>query len=236
MSGRYIVLFTYGAGIAGLYAAANKLPAVISMVSQVFQQAWQLNSAREYQSRDHEVFFENVWKIYSSCIFLFGAIAIGATPILARITLKNDFFEARYYIPLMMLAVIISCLSTYFGSLIIAYKKTKVAMTGMLLGAFFNLLLAILLVKPMGIWGVLIASIICYLTILIHRIINVRKEIMLDIHLEIIIPQFVILIAETILMCFDSTLCHHVAYGVCALMLAFCIVTFRKIFKLLPKQ
>ena len=37
MSGRYVILFASGAGIAGLYTAANKLPAVVSTISGVFQ-------------------------------------------------------------------------------------------------------------------------------------------------------------------------------------------------------
>ncbi|NCB93986.1 MAG: lipopolysaccharide biosynthesis protein [Clostridia bacterium] len=229
MSGRYVILLTYGAGLAGLYAAANKLPAVISVVSQVFQQAWQLNSAREYQSRNHEVFFENVWRIYSTAIFLFGAIAISSTPILAHMTLRNEFFEARHYIPPMMLAVIISCLSAYFGSLLIAYKMTKVAMKGMLLGATINMLLAIILIDPLGIWGVLTASVVCYLTILIHRAVSVQRKFPVNLHLRQTISLFLLLLIETVLMCFDISLCQWISWGICLLMFGLCFIALRDI-------
>ena len=190
ISGRYIVLFSYGAAMAGLYTAANKLPAVISVVSQVFQQARQLNSAQENQNEDYNKFFENVWKLYLVFIFLFGSIVVATTPMLAQITLKNEFYNARFYIPMMMLAVIISSLSAFFGSLIIVYKKTKIAMRGMLLGAIVNLLVAIFLVRPLGVWGVLIASILCYLIILMHRMLYIKKRFPMNIHLEIMIPLF----------------------------------------------
>lgn len=236
MSGRYVIFFSCGAGLAGLYAAANKLPAVISVVSQVFQQAWQLNSAREYKSRDRTAFYENVWRFYFAVVILLGATAIAMTPILAQMTLKKDFWEARMYIPLMMLAVIIHSLSTFFGSLLIASKMTKVAMRGMLLGAIVNLLLAISLIVPLGIWGVLAASVACYLTILFHRIVNAQKEFQMNLHLMQVIPLFICLLIETALMCFDSPFCRWVSWGICATMFGMCFAAYRDIIATLLKN
>ena len=218
--------FSYGAAMAGLYTAANKLPAVISVVSQVFQQAWQLNSAQEYQNEDYNKFFENVWKLYLVFIFLFGSIVVATTPMLAQITLKNEFYNARFYIPMMMLAVIISSLSAFFGSLIIVYKKTKIAMRGMLLGAIVNLLVAIFLVRPLGVWGVLIASILCYLIILMHRMLYIKKRFPMNIHLEIMIPLFLMLVVEVILMSFDCMTCQWIGGILCIVMFVYSIILF----------
>lgn len=227
MSGRYVILFACGAGIAGLYTAANKLPAVITVISGVFQQAWQLNSAREYRSQEQTTFYENVWRLYSAAILMFGAAVIAFTPALAAMTLKKDFFEAWCYIPLMMLAVIISCISAYFGSILIACKLTRTTMRGMLLGATINLCLAIALIGPFGIWGVLAASVICYLTILVHRIVCVQREVTMDLHLKHVVPLFLLLLTEAVLMCFDVPLCRWLAWGICAVMLAACFAIFR---------
>lgn len=227
MSGRYVVLFACGASAAGLYAAANKLPAVISVISQVFQQAWQLNSAREYKNDAYINFYENVWKFYSVAIFLFGAFAIALTPVLAQVTLKKEFLEAKHYIPLMMLAVIISCLSAYFGSILMALKMTKVMMKGMLLGAVVNLLLAVGMIGSLDIWGVLVASVICYLTILCYRIICVRRRIMMNIHLVQTVLLFLLLLLETILMCFDSSFYWLLSWGIFVLIVGVCFGVFR---------
>lgn len=235
MSGRYVVLFACGAGIAGMYAAANKLPSVISAVSQVFQQAWQLNSAREYGEKDSALFYENVWRVYSAAIILFGAAAIAMTPVLAQLTLKKAFFEARYYIPPMMLSVIISCLSAYFGALLIAYKMTKVTMKGMLLGAAVNLILAILLVRQLGIWGVLVASVLCYLTVFTHRLISVKKIMPMNLHLRQIITLFLLLLAETVLMCFDVSWYRWLSWGICVVMFGVCFYSFRDVLSIILK-
>ena len=227
MSGRYVILFACGAGIAGLYTAANELPAVMRVVSSVFQQAWQLNSAREFESGEQSAFYENVWRLYSAIILMFGAVVIAFTPVLAAMTLKKDFFEAWRYIPPMMLAVLIDCLAAYFGTIITACKQTKTAMNGMLMGAVINLVLAIALIRPFGIWGVLIASIICYLAIFVHRIIYAQREVTINLHLKQVIPLFLLLSAETVLMCFDIPLCRWLAWSICALMLVVCFAMFR---------
>ena len=228
MSGRYVVLFACGAGIAGLYTAANKLPAVIRVVSLVFQQAWQLNSAREFESGERSTFYENVWKFYSAVMLMLGAVVIAFTPLLAAMTLKKDFFEAWRYIPPMMLAVIIDCLAAYFGTILTACKHTRTAMHGMVLGAAVNLVLAIALIQPLGIWGVLTASVICYLSILVHRILSVRKEVAINLHLKQVIPLFGLLLTEAVLMCFDSSICRWLSWAICMLMTAACIAIFRK--------
>lgn len=226
-SGRYVILFAYGAGIAGLYTAANKLPAVITVISGIFQQAWQLNSAREYKSREQTTFYENVWRLYSAAILMFGAAVIAFTPVLAAMTLKKDFFEAWRYIPPMMLSVVIHSLSTYFGSILIACKLTRYTMRGMLLGATINLCLAIALVGPLGIWGVLTASVIGYLAVLSHRIVCVQREVAIDLHLKRVVPLFLLLLIEAVLMCFDVPLCRWLAWGICLVMLAVCFAIFR---------
>ena len=227
MSGRYVILFVCGTGIAGLYTAANKLPAVITVISLVFQQAWQLNASREFGSGEQSAFYENVWRLYSAALLVFGAVVIAFTPLLAAMTLKKDFFEAWRYIPPMMLAVLIDCLAAYFGTILTACKQTKTAMNGMLLGAVINLVLAIALIRPFGIWGVLIASIICYLVILVHRIIYAQREVTINLHLKQVIPLFLLLLAETVLMCFDIPLCRWLSWFICVLMLTACFAMFR---------
>lgn len=219
MTGRYFVFFMYGSGIAGLYTAANKLPAVISMMSQIFQQSWQLSSVQEYQSEDYTDFLENVLKVYSIGMFVFGAAAICAIPVLAKITLKKEFYGARIYISPMMLAVLIQCMSIYFGAILIALKKTKDIMYGMILGGIVNIVISGLLIKKIGIWSVLIAGILCYLSILIHRIWIVNKYIKFSKHFEVSIPLFSILCVQTVIMCFDNTF-----YTILAVILFFLMI------------
>ena len=227
-SGRYIVLNSLGASIAGLYTAANKLPAVISAVSQVFQQAWQLNSARECNSEEHEKFYSNVLRIYFYIVFVCASVAICISPILADITLKKDFSEARIYIPPMMLSVGTHCLSAYFGSLLLALKQSKQAMLGMLLGASINVIFSIILIVPFGIWGVLFASFLCYFTILIHRILSTKIYLKLNLNIKVNLPIYFFLCLQAILMSTGSHLCIFVSLFLLAVIVFIILFSLKK--------
>lgn len=228
MAGRYIVLFAYGAGIAGLYTAANKLPAIISMMSQVFQQSWQLSSAQECKREDYAVFLENVLKVYLSGMYIFGSVVICAIPFLAKITLKKAFYDARIYISPMMLAVLIQCMSIYFGAILIAFKKTKEAMYGMMIGGAVNVILSSVLIGRIGIWGVLIAGVLCYLSILIHRIWIVSKFIEFNKYFRTNVPLFMILCVQTVLLCFDKLLFTVISAVLLFLMVLIVFCSYRK--------
>ncbi|MBP9024079.1 MAG: polysaccharide biosynthesis C-terminal domain-containing protein [Spirochaetes bacterium] len=228
LSNRYIVLFIYGASTAGIYTAASKLPAIISVISLIFQQAWQLNSSREYQKEGVASFFENVWKLYSTIIILFGACIIGATPLLANFTLKKEFIVAKQYIPLMMVSVIINCLAAYFNSLLIAFKQTQAIRNGMMLGAAINLLLSVFLIKPFGIWGILFGNIICFLVLLIHRIYYVEKIKTINLELQANIPLLLLLFIQAGLA---SCNYYDISIIISILMIIFCIFYYRRQFR-----
>lgn len=227
LSNRYIVLFIYGASVAGIYTAANKLPAIISVISQIFQQAWQLNSSREYQKEGVASFFENVWKLYSTIIILFGACIIAATPLLANFTLKNEFIIAKQYIPLMMVSVIINCLAAYFGSLLIAFKQTRAIRNGMMLGAAINLLLSFFLIKQFGIWGGLFGNIICFLVILICRIHDVERIRTIKLELPANIPLILLLFIQAGLA---SCNYYDISIIISILMIIFCFFYYSRQF------
>ena len=73
LSDRYIVLFFWGAGITGLYTAASKLPAMINLVTSIFQQAWQYSTATEINSKDNKSFFSNIFRGFTYvCVLVCG--------------------------------------------------------------------------------------------------------------------------------------------------------------------
>lgn len=229
LSNRYVVLFAFGTGMAGLYTAANKLPAVITLITQVFRQAWQLNASREVGEQGVEQFYEKVFRIYTCLIFVFGSCVIGLTPLLARLTLKNEFFSARQYVPLMMLSVITHCISVYFESIMIAFKKTKRTMQGMVIGAVVNLILSVILVNLFGIWGVLCANLICYLCILAQRVITVHSLISIRLFPHIHIPLYLLLGIQAVLMSSFNIILNYTSYGFEFMVILGCLIANYKI-------
>ena len=200
MSSKYIILYVSGPATAGLYTAANKLPAVVSVASQVFQQSWQLNASRVYKDKNASFFYENILKIYTSIMFIIGSFAICSSPMLSKYMLNGEFYEARKYVPLMMLTVVIQCMTIYFGAILIAFKQTKKVMYGMVTGACANVIISMISINYLGIWGVLTAGILCYLIILFQRIRAVNRLIKFNMRLSTNAILLVIMGGQSILI------------------------------------
>lgn len=175
MSGRYILLLSADPATAGQYAAVMKIAAVINMLQQAFYAAFQLNTSREYGSKDKESYFSNIFSLYSSCILIFGSIILCFSPLLSKITLKGEFYASSVFLPFILLIAIIDCLFCFYKTMYTTYKLTKKAVPSMIFGLIINILVALLTVKQLGIWGICLASLLCNISQAIYRIMDTRK-------------------------------------------------------------
>lgn len=175
MSGRYIILWSKGASEAGLYAAVVKLAAVINMMQQAFFAAFQLNTSREYESVDREQYYTKIFRLYSGCILVFGSLILGCSPLLAKLTLRKEFFTARQYLPVVLFIAVIDCMFCFYKTMYTTFKLTKRAVPSMLLGAGINVFVGILTVNKYGIWGIFLASLLCNVFQIAYRVLDVKR-------------------------------------------------------------
>lgn len=57
---RYFILIFVGAAGNGLYAVANKIPSILTMIYNIFAQAWQMSAVEEFKSEKNSEFYSNV--------------------------------------------------------------------------------------------------------------------------------------------------------------------------------
>lgn len=188
---RYAILIVCGAGTAGLFTAAGKLPAVINMISMIAQQSLQIFAAKEIASSDKDKSFSKVFSTYSVLMLLMGSFVISITEPLSKILLKGDFIKASQYVPLFLVVALISNYAAYFAMFYNAIKDTRMILVTTLIGALINIIFAIALVIPFGPWGVIASSVIAYLIMLVIRYINTRHIV----HTNLDIPYHIVAIA-----------------------------------------
>ena len=99
---KYLLLFICGESITGVFSAASKLPAVVNLLSAIFQQAWQYSSASEYNKANTSKFYSKVFTLYSIAIVFCCSLIIALNPIISSIVLKGEFFVAAKYVPLLL--------------------------------------------------------------------------------------------------------------------------------------
>ena len=175
ISGRYVLIWFTDASTAGKYVAAIKIAAVINMVQQAIYAAFQLNSSRAFTEKGKEKYYTEITNLFIYLYCAFGSLIVCLTPILAKLTLKNDFYDAKIFLPIIMFAAILNCISSLLGTMYSTYKKTQKMIGVSIVGALVNLIVGIVLTPQLGIWGVCVASVLCYFSQVVYKFIDVRK-------------------------------------------------------------
>lgn len=200
ISGRYVLLWFSDASTAGKYVAAIKIAAVINMIQQAVYAAVQLNSSRAFSEENKEEYYSEITNLFISLYCTFGSIIICMTPILAKFTLKNDFYDARIYLPIIMLAALINCISSVLGTMYSTYKETKRMVGVSIVGAAINITVGMVLTPQLGVWGVCIASVLCYFSQTIYKFIDICKFCKIDYKWKIVIPNIILLTIQVVIM------------------------------------
>lgn len=157
-SSRFIMTFFLGVASNGMYAAASKVPNLLSVVGTIFLQAWQLSAVENHQKKDASAFTQRVFNYYSTLLIIFSSLILLFLDPLASVLLSKDFYYAKAYIPLLLISNFFSCISGFLGTTYIVVKKTRGVLTTSLAGAGVNLFASLLLISLIGINGASVAS------------------------------------------------------------------------------
>lgn len=200
ISGRYVLLWFTDSSTAGKYVAAIKIAAVINMVQQAVYAAFQLNSSREYTETNKESYYTEMTNLFIQMYCTLGVIVVCFTPILAKFTLKNDFYDARIFLPAIMLAALINCISSLLGTMYSTYKKTQRMVGVSLVGAVINIVVGVILTPYINVWGICIASICCYFSQVVYKFVDIKKICNINFDWTIIIPNIGLLSLQVLVM------------------------------------
>ena len=172
---KYICTGFLGADTAGLFAAASKLPAVITMLSTVFLQAWSISTAKTATDDDKGKFNSTIFKYFSAFVMLCASAVFVVLPYISRFLLQGSFYSGWTYSALLIFAAVLTCYSSYFGAFYGANFKTGMVFVSTLAGAAINVAVSFAFVKFMGIYALLLSSCITYFTIVVIRMATTKK-------------------------------------------------------------
>lgn len=203
VSSRYIISMICGANIAGMFAAASKIPSLINVLSSIFQQAWQYSSSKEYVENENSSFYNDVFKYYSGFILIASSSLLMIIPYISKYVLLGEFYEGWRYIPLLLVSATIGCYSSFFGTFYLVVKKNTVGMISTIVGASINLAICIVTIPTIGVYGALIASVFSYSVITYIRIITTRKYVSIEVDMKKLTICIGILLFQSILLVLD---------------------------------
>lgn len=224
VSDRYIILLFCGSGIAGLYTAASKLPAMVNIVTSIFQQAWQYSTAKEIKDKNSNSFFSNVFNAYSFMCLLICTVLIMLNKFICSVLLQSEFFIAWRYVPILLLASTLGCYSAYFGTFYNAMKDNRMLMISTVVGAFINIFLNFMLIPSLEGIGAAIATMVSYAVVVLIRVLDIRKTLSISIDYTKWGIQVAILTIFAIVSSLLNTTCSYIFGMICLVI----IVLFNK--------
>lgn len=175
MSDRYILSYILGSEANGLYAIAYKVPTIITIVTGIFMDAWQISVVNEHQKEDGGGFFSKVLTVYSSLVFCGASVIIALTKIIIKILTSAEFYTSWEYIPVLVIATVFACLASFLGSVYMTYKKSEHIFITTLISAIVNIILNFILIPDYGIQGAAISTLISYICMVVIRAFNTRR-------------------------------------------------------------
>lgn len=178
VSDRYMITWFLGSGANGIYTVASKIPAIITLISGMFLEAWQFSAVRESRGsrRSYISFYTNIWSMFLTVMFIGGSIIIAFSPAAIRLLAASEYYSAAEYLPILTAAAILSSLVSFMGSVYIVTKRSSLSFLTTAAGAVFNIILNFLLIPThLGIYGAAIATLCSYLLSFLIRIISIRN-------------------------------------------------------------
>ena len=163
VSDRYVVTLFCGTEAQGLYAASSKLPTLVLLVSGVFIEAWHFSTVKDATAEERSSFFSTVYKNYMSVMFMGASVLIAGSKILTRLLLADSYYSSWEFVPILVIAMIFSAFSAFFGSVYFIEKKSVLSMLTALAGALINVVLNFVLISKHGAMGAAVATLISYL-------------------------------------------------------------------------
>ena len=200
LSDKYVIIACVGIAASGIYSVAYKIPSILSTLTVIFTQAWQISAIKSHGDNDNKSFVENVYKYFIIVSVLLCSGLIIMSKILGHILYAKDYFIAWTYVPILLVAYHFSGLSGVLASVYSASKKTIMLFTSTSVGAVLNILLNIALIPIFGTVAAAYTTLFGFFVTWIIRAVNVRKLIKLDLNYKKFGLSFALLILEAIVM------------------------------------
>ena len=233
LSDRYIVSYMLGTDINGLYSVAYKIPTVITAVSTIFIQAWQISAFTEHNSKEKAKFYSKVLKSYQSIVFIIASLIILFAKVISKILVSANFYSSWKYVPILILSVVFSTFVNFYASLYMAEKKSVYIMVTTVTGAIINIGLNFTLIPIFGANGAAFATFASYFVVYLIRTHNIKKMIPLKTYNSFVGTNVVLLGTQIAIILSEM---HFWWVAELLLCVAVVMLNFNRVLKMLPKN
>lgn len=225
---RVIITVNLGDAANGLYAAAHKIPSLLTVVVTIFFQAWQISANEEFKKNDIAAFYTEIHdQIFASVMVISSALIVLCRPI-TSVFLGAEFVTAWQFMPVLLMAMTFFSYAQFLGSIYTANMKTGMALATNFVAVIVSITLNLLLVQYIGVLGSGIATACSYFVLWVVRVKNTHSIVPIKYRVAPVVSAVLILLAQVIIVTADINPAITYCVGACGT-LALAII-FRKTF------
>lgn len=171
-----VIASVLGMGANGIYSVANKFSAILNLIINVFAMSWQESATKEYGTKEFRRFATESFNEYSIMLFSGVALIIPIMKILMPKMIDPSYYEALIYAPFLLYATALSAFSGFFASIITAKNQNPKLLITNIIGAVSNVLIVFVLIRIIGIWAIVLSSVVSNIMLDLSRYYVVRKD------------------------------------------------------------
>ncbi len=176
VSDRYLILLWAGESATGLYAAAGRLPGLLTLAVSVFLEGWHYAALRVKKEEQGALFGRIYGLILPVLVALCVALTFFSGP-LVRLLMSSLYGEAAAFVPLLMFGTLCAGLSNFLGSIYHLHLKSGATLFTAALAAGVNVLLNLLLLPNVGVLGAALSTAISYALLFSVRLAHTARYI-----------------------------------------------------------
>lgn len=201
-SDRYILTYICGIAVNGIYSISYKIPSILSVVQNVFYNAWSISAITEYDRDDKDGFIGNVYTSYSIMSILACSVIMVLNIPIANVLYPNSFFTAWKYVPFLLIGTVFNGIALFQGCIFTAIKKTSIISRTTLIGAGINTLGNIILIKAWGALGAASATMVGYFFTWVMRSVYLKNYIRMRVNWKKHYMTLALLVVQSMLAVF----------------------------------
>lgn len=180
-SDRIMVTAMIGAAANGIYAISYKIPSMIQILSNIFNQAWTYSAIRENESEDREEYSNKVYYRITAMALMSGVGILAIIKPFLHYYVSAEYYIAWMYTPFLIIGYVFITMGGFLATTYTVNKNSKGFLFSSCCGAVINVILNFLLIPIFGINGAAISTGISYIAVFIYRVIDTRKYFKIDI-------------------------------------------------------
>lgn len=196
---KFFVLSICGLTANGIFAAALKIPNILTVFQQIFAQSWGLSAIKEFDKNDRDGFFSKTYALYDSFLVTITSILILINIPLCKLLFADKFFVAWKSSSILLLSVIFTALSGFIGSIFVAVKESKIIAISTVFAAIFNIVLNYNLLPLLEIMGASISMVASFVIVWFIRLQYSKKFIKLRINYRKVCINYSLLFMQVVI-------------------------------------